>query len=96
MTIAEKENFRSNKQHNVIMEDRKKLVISGVLEVDSFEEDNILVKTSKGDLTIRGNNLKMESYVSDVGDLVINGDVYALVYINDSEQKSGFLSRLFK
>lgn len=82
--------------HNLILENRKKVVLSGVLEVVSFEEDSVQLKTTKGDLTIRGENLKMESYVSNVGDLTILGNIYALVYLNDSEKKSSFLNRLFK
>lgn len=84
------------RQHNIIMENRGKLMISGVDEVESFEEDNVQLKTAGGDLTIRGSGMKMESYVSEIGDLVITGNVYALVYMNDSSEKHGFFSRLFK
>ena len=95
MTDSNTHNY-SERQHNVILEDRKKLVLSGVMEVESFEEDSVELKTAKGKLSIRGEGLKMESYVSEVGDLSINGNVYALVYINDTTKKQGFLSRLFK
>lgn len=84
------------KQHNIILENRTKLVLSGVLEVESFEEDSAQLKTSKGNLTIRGTGLKMESFISGAGDLTILGNVYALVYLNDTVKKSGFISRLFK
>lgn len=84
-------------QHNVLMESRQKLVLSGVKEVDSFEEDNVLLKTTKGNLTIRGNGMKMESYNNEVGDLILNGDIFALVYTNDKENPGGgFFSRIFK
>ena len=83
-------------QHNIILENRKKLVLSGVLEVESFEEDMVQLKTTKGELNIRGEGLKMESYMSTVGDLTVVGNVFALVYINDSGKKTGFFSRLFK
>lgn len=83
-------------QHNIIMEQRSRLVLSGISDVESFEEDNVQLKTTKGNLTIRGNNMKMESYQSEVGDLVMNGDIYALVYMNDSSAKEGFFSRIFK
>ncbi len=82
--------------HNLILENRNKLVLSGVTEVESFEEEAVQLKTTKGQLTIRGEGLKIENFISNVGDLTLHGNVYALVYINDSEKKSGFLSRLFK
>lgn len=84
-------------QHNVIMEERKKLVLSGVLEVISFEEDNAELKTTLGDLTVRGSDFKMENYNSETGDLNISGNVYAFVYTNDNaENKGGILKRIFK
>lgn len=86
----------ADKKHNVILEDRKHLVMSGVFEVESFEEDSVVLKTSKGKLNIRGENLKMESFVSETGDLIVSGNIYAFVYLNDSSQKQSFLSRLFK
>lgn len=86
----------NDSQHNLILENRQKLVLSGIIEVESFEEDSVQLKTTKGALTIRGENLKMESYISNVGDLTVVGNVYAIVYLNDSEKKSGFLNRLFK
>ncbi len=84
------------KQHNIILEDRKKLILSGVTDVESFEDDAIQLKTSLGDLTIRGVGLKMESFVAEIGDLTVNGNVYAIVYTNDSSKKQSFVSRLFK
>jgi len=94
--IASDANNYNSKQHNVILEDRKKLVLSGVEEVESFEEDAVELKTTKGKLSIRGEGLKMESYLSEVGDLIVKGNVYALVYLNDTSKKQGFISRLFK
>lgn len=95
MSIANNNNY-SDKQHNIILENRKKLILSGVTEVQSLEEDSVELKTTNGNLTIKGDSLKMESYISNVGDLTINGNIYALVYLNDNDKKVGFFSRLFK
>lgn len=82
--------------HNVVMEDRKRMVLSGVLDVVAFEEDNVQLKTVLGDLTVRGSGMKMESYHSEVGDLIMHGNIYALVYTNDTGRKEGFFARLLK
>lgn len=95
MSGSNANNF-TEKHHNIILENRKKLVLSGVTEVDSFEEDSVELKTVKGNLTIKGEGLKMESYISTAGDLTINGNIYALVYLNDTGKKVGFFNRLFK
>ena len=63
MAVANSSNF-SEKPHNIILENRKKLILSGILDVESFEEDVAELKTSKGMLTVRGDNLKMESFIS--------------------------------
>lgn len=83
--------------HNIIMEQREKMSLSGVSEVVSFEEDNVVLKTAKGELTIRGSEMKMESFASQVGDLKMQGNIYALVYTDDSAHASGgFLRRIFR
>ena len=94
--VSTDSNNYSDRQHNIILEDRKKLVLSGILEVESFEEDCVELKTAKGELSIRGEALKMVSFVSETGDLIVNGNIYALVYVNDSSKKQGFFSRLLK
>lgn len=91
------ENNRSFTEHNVIMNSRSKLSLSGVGEIISFEEDNVELETSGGELTIRGENLKMEGFNSEVGDLDLSGKIYALVYVNSkSEHKGGIFKRIFK
>lgn len=94
--ITNNSNDIFEKQHNVILEDRKKLVLYGVCEVKCFEEDNVQLKTFKGELNIRGDGLKMENFILETGELIINGNIYALIYLNDSLKKQSFFSRLFK
>lgn len=94
--MAEARNEPQGVPHNVIMEQRNRLVLSGISEVQAFEENNVQLKTTKGDLTVRGSGMKMESYQSEVGDLIMQGNIYALVYTNDTAGKEGFFSRLFK
>ena len=83
-------------QHHIVMEDRKRLVLSGVSDVEAFEEDNVQLKTVQGDLTIRGTGMKLESYQAEIGDLVMLGYIFALVYTNDTGRREGFFSRLLK
>ena len=90
------QNEIKNLPHNIILEDRNKLVLSGVVEVCSFEEDNVSLKTTKGDLTVRGDSMKMEDYRSETGDMTVKGNVYAIVYMNDSNSSGGFFRRIFK
>lgn len=81
--------------HNVLLEDRKKLSVSGVCDVDSFDEETIIVFTQLGELTVRGNDLHINSLSVETGELLIEGSIYAVVYTDDREKKEGFFSKMF-
>ncbi len=81
--------------HNIIMESRKTLNISGVNDCKSFEENLIVLQTTMGELTIKGEELHIDSFSTETGDLKMQGNIFALGYTNENKQK-GFLSRVFK
>lgn len=81
--------------HNIIMENRKKLVISGVTQVDSFDDQSVMLATSMGDLTIKGSDLHISQLNVDSGELNITGNIYGMVY-SENDRSTGFFSRLFK
>ena len=82
--------------HSLIMEDRKRLSFSGVKDILSFEEEAISVITVMGKAVIRGENLRIESFAQNSGDLIVEGKLHALVYLNEDSQKGGIIGRLFK
>lgn len=83
--------------HNVIMEGREKLTVSGVDDVDSFDEVEIIAKTVRGRLVIRGEGLHLEKLSLDTGEIIACGRIDALEYEGESNQESGgFLARLFR
>ncbi len=84
-------------QHNVIMEGRKNLTISGVTDVDSFDERCIILYTQMGELVIKGRELHINSMSVETGDMTIDGDIWALNY-GDKDKKGTptFLGKLFR
>ena len=81
--------------HNIIIEDRKKFVLTGISEVMSFDEETIMLETSLGRLAIKGAGLRILNFESQIGDLTGEGKIFALIYTaNDSG--GGFFSRLFR
>ena len=82
-------------RHNLILDGRKKLSVSGVEEVESFDENTIVMVTALGTLIIRGENLHIEALSLEGGDLKVTGDVDSLSY-EDDHHSGGFLSRLFR
>jgi sporulation protein YabP len=82
--------------HNVIMEGRKRVSVSGVDDVESFDENEIVMSTSQGILIVRGKELKIEKLSLDSGDVVMYGIVDKLEYEDDVKVAGGLFSRLFK
>lgn len=81
---------------NVIIENRKKLNISGVKDVSSFDDETIMLDTALGKMAIKGEGLHIESFNNVTGDMCATGKVYAVVYMSDTKTSGGFLSRLFR
>lgn len=68
------------KKHNVILEERSKLSISGVTDVESFDENEISLYTTLGELSIKGKCLHVDEMSLETGELSITGDVKSMVY----------------
>lgn len=87
------ENFSGT--HSFIMENRKKLSLNGVCEVESFDENIIILKTAMGGLTVKGERLHISGFNRETGDLSVDGLIYAAAY-NDDRPKGSVFSRIFK
>ena len=57
--------------HNVIMEDRHTLTVSGISDVDSFDEQTVIVFTDMGELTVKGEGLHINRLSLEVGEIMI-------------------------
>lgn len=90
-------NIEENKS-NISIVDRKKLHVTGVYEVISFNEDEIILSTSLGGLNIKGSNLKMNKLDVNNGELNIAGTINSCIYKDDKikNKKDTILGRLFK
>lgn len=87
------------KSQNLILENREKLSVSGVIDVESFNDENIVVETELGILVIRGEDLHISKLNLDNSELNVEGDIISLEYSDSEGSKSkglGFLGRMFK
>jgi len=87
---------KSFSNHSVIMESRKKLNVSGVKDVLSFDDETILLDTIMGRMTVKGEGLHIVNFNTDTGDMSATGQVHAVVYMSDGRSSGGFMSRLFR
>ncbi len=85
-----------NISQNVIIEGRKKLHISGVKEVCSFDDETLVLSTVLGKMTVKGEALHIESFNAETGDLSAAGRIHAAVYMADGKSGGGVLRGLFR
>lgn len=85
------------RNHNVVMENREKATITGVLDIHSFDDELILAETEEGILTLKGNDLKMNKLNLENNELIVEGKITALIYSEtNSDKKSGMFGKIFK
>ncbi|NLO45861.1 MAG: sporulation protein YabP [Clostridiales bacterium] len=81
---------------NLILEDRRILNMSGVSDVDSFDDRVIIVFTELGELTVRGNDLHINKLSVETGELQLEGNISSLSYADEQPKSSGFFSKVFR
>ena len=85
--------------HKVILENRSRGTITGIQEVLSFDENQIVLDTDMGLLTVKGKNLHVSRLTLEKGETDIDGSIDSLAYSsNEAYRKSGesLFSRLFR
>lgn len=87
--------IRIESPQNIVLEGRERATVTGVLEVVSFDENEVVMQTSHGMLTVSGDGLHVEKLTLEAGELVIAGRVDALLYTDGQGSRGGFWSRLF-
>lgn len=86
------------KPHNLMLEDRTKLCITGVREVDSFDDNSIILDTEAGGMIIKGTSLHINKLNVDDGNLLIEGFIISCAYTEKTESKrtGSIFSNIFK
>lgn len=97
MQQMEKQQTRPQKPHNVIMENRKRVALTGVLDIDSFNEQGVIVLTELGVLIVKGADLRINKLSVESGDVSIEGEINSLTYTDIHDKKTGsIIKSLFK
>ena len=79
--------------HNVSLEGRGKLTVTGVRDVESFDEGLIVLDTVRGVLLVHGRDLHLQLLSLEGGQAVVDGLVDSLVY-EETRKNGGLFSRL--
>ncbi len=93
MAYEEKQQ-QTAKTHGISLEDRTRLNVTGVEDVESFDENVIVMNTACGDLIVRGSGLHIGRISLDIGQLSVEGSISELSY-EDKAPSGGFWQKLF-
>lgn len=88
----------SNSHHRIVVSSREILTLTGVTDVISFDEENVIVDTEMGVLEIKGTDLHVNKLNLENGEMDLTGEITCLEY-NDKflHHKNGgsLLSKIF-
>ena len=83
------------KNHTLMLDNRRQLVLTGAVEVNGFNEETVSVKTTAGTLIVKGSGLHVDKLNLETGDVTVSGTVNSLQYIGTDNSRSR-LSKLFR
>ena len=84
------------KTHIIHIENRQFISITGVNDVESFNENEVILSTEFGELHVDGNGLHITKLSLDEGQVIIEGEIIAFDYGNPPDENSSLISRLFR
>ena len=85
--------------HGITISERKNVVVSGVKKIESFDNEEFLMDTTLGFLTIKGSGLEIIKLDTYQGNVSIKGNLDSLSYMSKDvkkEKEESFISKLFK
>ena len=93
------EELKRNNFQNIVLENREKLNVTGIIDVFSFDDQIIIVETELGLLTIKGYDLKINKLSLDTSDFIVEGIINNLSYSNNepgTKNGNSLLGKIFK
>lgn len=89
---------KTSGQHKLLISERKSGTVTGVKEVDSFNEKEIQMVTECGRLLIKGENLHVKELHLEKGEAQIEGKINSLTYVTNGRQpdRKPLIKRMFQ
>ena len=86
MTIDERNSVKTGVIQNLILENREKLSISGVIDVLSFDDQVVMIETELGLLTVKGEELRINKLRIDTSEVIVEGNISHLSYSEKNQE----------
>ena len=91
------ERRREDMIHNVTLEERRNMTVSGVEDVDSFDEDKIVAYTTEGVMTVKGAGMRINRLNVEKGEMEIDGEIDSVEYAEGHKSEKGsFFGKIFR
>lgn len=87
-----------NQEQHIHVKNRKRVDVTGVKKIESFDSETFLLHTSLGMLLIRGSQLQLNNLNVDEETVHIGGKINEFIYVDESESpavEKGFFGRMF-
>ena len=94
----DKDNIISNFNHNITLNERKNIVITGVKKIDSFDKLEFIMETTLGNLIIKGSDLEIVKLDTFQGNVSIKGTINSISYSDkyNKQKEESVFNKLFK
>lgn len=87
------------KTHKLVINNRKTSMVTGVLDVLSFDLNEILLETEQGMLMVKGTDLHVNRLSVEKGEVDLSGNIDSIAYSNTSQVNRSndiFFAKLFR
>lgn len=82
-------------EQNICIFSRKRMEFTGIEEVENFTDNSIVMSSKLGSISVEGENLKIESFSMEKGELIVHGQLDGVYYCEEiHSEKRKFLSFL--
>jgi sporulation protein YabP len=88
------------KRHQLTLKHRESMSVEGVINVESFDNQQVLLETDQGMMIVRGDGLHIKELNLEGGSLLVDGFVQSIEYIGDGPRPKGrgkgLLGKIFR
>jgi len=88
-------NQENGSKQNIFITQRQRAHLECIEEVESFTDTEIVALSSLGRLIVEGEELHIDAFSTDTGEMEIHGKINGVFYLDEKTPvKKGFFSRL--
>lgn len=80
----------------LLLENRKKLMLTGVNKIIRFDSEEFVIDTALGNLKVKGKNLTLGKLDNNTKEAIVDGFIDSLIYQGKNKKEESFIKKIFK